>query len=60
MRTWRMPGRDRLALVAAFAAPLALAAILVPWRASFPNTDAALWLGREIWPLVQQDYSTTQ
>ena len=44
MRTWRMPGRDRLALVAAFAAPLALAAILVPWRASFPNTDAALVL----------------
>ena len=44
MRTWRMPSRDRLALVAAFAAPLALAAILVPWRASFPNTDAALVL----------------
>ncbi len=44
MRTWRMPGRDRLALLAAFAAPLALAAILVPWRASFPNTDAALVL----------------
>ena len=44
MRTWRMPGRDRLAMVAAFAAPLALAAILVPWRASFPNTDAALVL----------------
>ena len=44
MRTWPMPGRDRLAMVAAFAAPLALAAILVPWRASFPNTDAALVL----------------
>jgi K+-sensing histidine kinase KdpD len=39
-----MPGRDRLALLAGFAAPLALAAILVPWRASFPNTDAALVL----------------
>ena len=44
MRTWRMPGRDRLALVTALAVPLALAAILVPWRASFPNTDAALVL----------------
>ena len=44
MRTWPMPGRDRLAMVAAFAAPLALAAILVPWRTSFPNTDAALVL----------------
>jgi K+-sensing histidine kinase KdpD len=36
--------RDRLALLAALAAPLALAAILVPFRASFPNTDAALAL----------------
>lgn len=44
MRTWRMPGRDRLAMLAALAAPLALAAILVPWRGSFPNTDAALVL----------------
>jgi K+-sensing histidine kinase KdpD len=44
MRTWRMPGRDRLAMLAALAAPLALAAVLVPWRASFPNTDAALVL----------------
>ena len=34
--------RDRLAVVAAIAVPLALAAILVPFRASFPNTDAAL------------------
>ena len=34
--------RDRLALLAAFAAPPAFAAILVPFRASFPNTDAAL------------------
>ena len=34
--------RDRVAVVAAVVAPLALAAILVPFRASFPNTDAAL------------------
>ena len=34
--------RDRLAVLAALAAPLALAAILVPFRTSFPNTDAAL------------------
>ena len=34
--------RDRLALLAALAVPLALAAILVPFRASFLNTDAAL------------------
>jgi K+-sensing histidine kinase KdpD len=39
-----MLGRDRLALVGALVAPLALAAILVPFRASFPNTDAALAL----------------
>ena len=40
-----MPGhltRDRLAVLAGVAAPLALAAVLVPFRASFPNTDAAL------------------
>ena len=34
--------RDRVAMLVALAAPLALAAILVPFRASFPNTDAAL------------------
>jgi K+-sensing histidine kinase KdpD len=34
--------RDRAAVLAALAAPLALAAILVPFRASIPNTDAAL------------------
>jgi K+-sensing histidine kinase KdpD len=34
--------RDCVAVLAAVAAPLALAAILVPFRASFPNTDAAL------------------
>jgi Domain of unknown function (DUF4118) len=42
VRTWRTLSRDRLALVAALAAPLVLAAILAPFRASFPNTDAAL------------------
>jgi K+-sensing histidine kinase KdpD len=40
----RRPGRDGLAVLAGLAAPLALAAILVPFRASFPNTDAALAL----------------
>jgi hypothetical protein len=34
--------RDRLAVLAALVTPLALAAILVPFRGSFPNTDAAL------------------
>ena len=37
-------GRDRLAILAALAAPLALAAVLIPFRASIPNTDAALAL----------------
>jgi len=36
--------RDRLAVLAGLAAPLALTVILVPFRASFPNTDAALAL----------------
>jgi len=40
----RYLSRDRLAALAGLAAPLALAAILVPFRASFPNTDAALAL----------------
>ncbi len=39
-----MLGRDRLAVLAGFAAPLALTAILVPFRGSFANTDAALAL----------------
>jgi K+-sensing histidine kinase KdpD len=34
--------RDRLATAAGLLAPLALAAILVPFRTSFANTDAAL------------------
>ena len=40
-----MPGyvtRDRLAGLAGLAAPLVLAAVLVPFRASVPDTDAAL------------------
>jgi len=41
---YRYVNRDRLAMLAALAAPLALAAILVPFRTSFPNTDAALAL----------------
>jgi uncharacterized protein DUF4118 len=36
--------RDRLAVVAAPVAPLALTVILIPFRTSFPNTDAALAL----------------
>jgi K+-sensing histidine kinase KdpD len=34
--------RDRVAVLAGLAAPLALAAVLIPFRASVPNTDAAL------------------
>jgi K+-sensing histidine kinase KdpD len=34
--------RDRLAVLAALVAPLAVATVLVPFRSSFPNTDAAL------------------
>jgi hypothetical protein len=36
--------RDRLALAAAVLAPLVTCAVLVPFRAHFPNTDAALIL----------------
>jgi len=36
--------RDRAAIAAAIAAPLAAAAILLPWRASWPNTNVALLL----------------
>jgi K+-sensing histidine kinase KdpD len=38
----KKPSRDQLAVLVALLAPLALAAILVPFRASFANTDAAL------------------
>ena len=34
--------RDRLAVLAGLIAPLALVAILVPFRSSIPNADAAL------------------
>jgi K+-sensing histidine kinase KdpD len=40
----RVPGRDTAAVLAGLAAPLALAAVLVPYRTSLPNTDAALAL----------------
>jgi K+-sensing histidine kinase KdpD len=36
--------RDRAAIAAALAAPLAAAAILLPFRASWPNTNVALLL----------------
>ena len=36
--------RDRLAVLAGLVGPLALTAVLVPFRTSFPNTDAALAL----------------
>ncbi len=44
MTTARKPGRDQVAALAGVAAPLALSAILIPFRASLPNTDAALAL----------------
>ena len=40
----RYVNRDRTAVLAALAVPLALAVVLVPFRTSFPNTDAALAL----------------
>jgi K+-sensing histidine kinase KdpD len=40
----RWPSRDTLAVVAGVAGPLALTAILIPFRSSFANTDAALAL----------------
>jgi K+-sensing histidine kinase KdpD len=36
--------RDRIAIVAALAAPLAVAAVLLPFRASWSNTNVALLL----------------
>jgi len=44
MAGWPTSWRDRLAVVAALVLPLALTAALVPFRAHFPNTDAALTL----------------
>jgi hypothetical protein len=40
----RYLNRDRLAILAALAVPLATAAILLPFRASWPNTNVALLL----------------
>jgi K+-sensing histidine kinase KdpD len=40
----RLTRRDQLAILAALAAPLLLTLILVPFRTSLPNTDAALAL----------------
>jgi K+-sensing histidine kinase KdpD len=44
MQMWRSSRRDRLAVLAAIAVPLLFTAVLVPFRTSFPNTDAALAL----------------
>src|SRR5215468_8330855 len=44
MQMWRMSRRDGVAMLAGVVAPLALAALLIPFRGSFPNTDAALAL----------------
>ena len=44
MIAWRESWRDRLAVLAALALPLALTGVLVPFRTKFPNTDAALAL----------------
>jgi K+-sensing histidine kinase KdpD len=44
MRVPRRFGRDGLAVAAGLLAPLAVAAVLVPFRADFPNTDVALAL----------------
>ena len=40
----RQVSRDRVAALAGLAAPLALTAVLVPFRVSLPNIDAALAL----------------
>jgi Domain of unknown function (DUF4118) len=40
----RLASRDRAAALAGLAAPLALTAVLIPFRAGLPNTDAALAL----------------
>ena len=36
--------RDRVAVAAAVVVPLAGAAVLLPWRSSWPNADVALLL----------------
>ncbi len=42
MASVQFPERDVLAIVAGLVGPLALSAILIPFRSSFANTDAAL------------------
>ena len=44
MRSFGRIHRDRLAIAAALLLPLAVAAALLPWRGSLPNTDMALLL----------------
>src|SRR5258708_31560453 len=44
MKSRRTTRRDWLAILAAVAVPLLFTAVLVPFRARFPNTDAALAL----------------
>ncbi|HEX6931304.1 MAG TPA: DUF4118 domain-containing protein, partial [Streptosporangiaceae bacterium] len=44
MPGWAPHWRDRIAVLAAFLIPLAVTAVLVPFRTQFPNTDAALVL----------------
>lgn len=44
MNAWLDRSRDRIALVTALVAPIAVTAALVPFRTSFQNTDAALLL----------------
>jgi uncharacterized protein DUF4118 len=44
MDALRRMGRDRAAVLAGLLAPVAVSAILVPWRTTTPNTDAALIL----------------
>jgi K+-sensing histidine kinase KdpD len=54
----RRAGRDRLAVLAGLVCPLALAALLVPFRASFPNTDAALALILVVVAVAASGYRT--
>jgi K+-sensing histidine kinase KdpD len=44
MNAWLDSSRDRIALLTALLAPIAVTAALVPFRTSFQNTDAALLL----------------
>jgi K+-sensing histidine kinase KdpD len=44
MNALRRMGRDRAAMLAGLLAPLAVAGLLIPWRTSMLNTDAALIL----------------